>query len=112
MHAMLAPVVKTLRNTNGRATWHDLHRLLESAAETTFDLGLERERRILDSTMYRGQRLLDGGGDPKHVLYIFTEKLPNARGVPKEVLSRDKAALKAVAKASGSYKIATGGSSG
>ena len=54
----------------------------------------------MDSVMFRGKRLLDQGSDPAQVIYLFTEKLPNAGGVDREQLAMDKAAMTAIVKAS------------
>ena len=52
--------------------------------------------------------LSGGGSDPHHVLRVFTKLLPNARGVSKETLASDQAALKAISKASGGTKAVAG----
>lgn len=112
MNAVLVPAVKTLRNARGLATWVDFDSQLRAATELTFDLGLEEERRILETTMFRGQRLLDGGADPRQVLFMFTEKLPNAHGVDQATLDRDLRALKAIVEASGGSIGVSGGGDG
>lgn len=99
MHTVLSPLLKLMRNADGRATWFDFDQQLCVAAELTFDLGLTEERRILDSVMFRGKRLLDQGSDPAQVLFLFTEKLPNARGVDRAQLALDKVGMKALVKA-------------
>ena len=93
---MLAPILKTLRNADGQAHRFDFDRQLRIAAQLTFDLGLTEERRILDSDMFRGKRLPVQSSDPAHVLYLFIETLPNARGVDRDQLAIDKAAMKAI----------------
>ena len=96
MHLVLAPLLKTLCNTTDRVTWVDLDRKLRVTAELTVDLGLIRERQILQSVMFAGKRLLDQGSDPPRVLYLLTEKLPNTRGVDLEQLAMDKLAIRAL----------------
>ena len=98
-------------HANSQASWYDFDRQLRAAAELTFDLGLEKERSVLDSTMFRGKRLMDRGKGPRQVLYLYTENLINARGIDREQLAMDKAAMKAIARVSGALKIAGGGRS-
>lgn len=112
MSAVLLPAVKTLRNLSGLATWVDFDLHLRAAVDLTFDLGLEEERHILETTMFRGQRLLDGGADPRQVLFMFTEKLPNAHGVDQATLDRDLMALKVIVEASGGFTGAADRGSG
>lgn len=50
-----------------------------------------------------------GGGTSRQVIYLLTEKLPNARGVNREQLAMGKAAMEAIVKASGALKGAIGG---
>ena len=71
MQTVLAPLLKTLHNADGWAHWFDFDRQLRIAAKLTFDLGLTEERRMLDSDMFRGKRLLFQSSDQAHVLYLF-----------------------------------------
>ena len=74
----------------------------------TITLNLEAERAVLDKTLFRGSELIRGGADSFHALRLFTNLPPNARGVSKEILDRDQAALKAIFKASSGTKAAVG----
>ena len=86
---------------------------LSAAAELIFDLGLMKERRVLDSTMSCGQRRLDAGGGRFHeIIFMFAEKLSNTRGVDQVQLTQDMMAMQAIVEASGGFEGAGGGCSG
>ena len=79
-------------------------RALQDIVSKTITLNLEAERAVLDKTLFRGSELIRGGADSFHALRLFTNLPPNARGVSKEILDRDQAALKAIFKASSGTK--------
>ena len=97
-------VNRIMRNSSGAHTWPDLERQLRATINLTSELGLHPEQRILERALFRGQRLaqlaedVDGAHD---VLFVFTQKLPNARGLPQGVLRQDMRDLKAIGKAHG-----------
>lgn len=47
-------------------------------------------------TMFCEKHLINQGGDPRRILYLFTEELLNARGANRKQLALDKAAMKAI----------------
>ena len=89
-------------------SWFAFERAAQDIVSKTITLNLTSERAVLDKTLFRGNELIRGGSDPYHVLRVFTKLLPNARGVSKETLDSDQAALKAIFKASGGTKAVAG----
>ena len=89
-------------------SWLAFERAAQDIVSKTITLNLATARAVLDKTLFRGNELIRGGSDPCHVLRVFTKLLPNARGVSKEALDSDQAALKAIFKASGGTKAVTG----
>ena len=89
-------------------SWFAFKRAAQDIVSKTITLNLTSERAVLDKTLFRGNELIRGGSDPYHVLRVFTKLLPNARGVSKETLDSDQAALKAIFKASRGTKAVAG----
>lgn len=93
-------VLEVLRNFNGTYSWVEFQYALGVAQQHAVNTGLSAEQKVLERTMWRGQFVMRKCNDPKLTLALFTDKLPNAKGVTRAQLSRDVKDLRVLAKAS------------
>ena len=92
--------LRTCRNTDGLFSWPHFHHALFQAANHAATEGLLVDQRILEKTMWRGICIARRFGDIV-ALAIFTDKLPNSRGVSKSTLDDDQKTSRTIQKALG-----------
>jgi len=90
-----------LRDETGALTWFDFTRALDGLTSKTITLGLVEDRTMLDLLRHRGDLLIRKNGDPRRILMLFAEMLPNHRRVSKSILNRDVEKLKQINKIAG-----------
>lgn len=83
-------------------------RAAQDIVSKTTTLNLAIERAVFHTTLFRGNELIRGGSYPHHALRVFTNLLPNSRGLSKETLDCDQAALEAIFKATGGTNSLSG----
>ena len=77
-------VKKVMRNAHQGFNWHHLHHVLFAAAGHAVDLGLLEAQRVIERTIWRGLCVMRRfENDAALTLALFTDKLPNSRGVSK-----------------------------
>ena len=94
MHQPILSALSVLRDETGTLTWFDFLRTLDVLTAKTITLGLIEDRTMLDLLRHRGNLLIRKNGDPRSVLLLFADMLPNHRRVPKSILKRDAETLK------------------
>lgn len=87
------------RNSDGNYNWFHFEHALRRAANLANDLGLFKANRILERALTRGEFILRGFGYAAVTLSIFTDKLPNTRGLSKDQIKRDLKDVRAIQKA-------------
>ena len=93
---------RIIRNAHQQFNWHHLHLVLFSAAGHAVDLGLLEAQRVLERTIWRGLCVMRRfQNDAALTLALFTDKLPNSRGVSKLQLDLDSKQVRALQKAMG-----------
>ena len=84
---------RTWRNSTGDHNWYDFWYTLRAAAALDHDMGLPSEQAILERILTRGQFVLRRFGCPavtlEVTLGVFTDKLPNMRGLTKSQIDQD-----------------------
>ena len=77
------------RNSAREYDWYDLEYTVRTAAVLAGDMGLSDGRMTLERTLTRGQFILRRFGCPAVTLRVFTDKLPNTRGLARGLINRD-----------------------
>lgn len=98
---LIVDVARVWRNSDELYDWNDFHRVLYAATMHAVDMGLVDDQRILERIMWRGTCVMRRFKDPDLTLAMFTDKLPNARGVGKAQLQQDQQDARALQKAFG-----------
>eukprot|EP00752_Nemacystus_decipiens_P007884 g7044.t1 len=101
MHQPILSALDVLRDETGDLTWFDFTSKLDVLTSKTITLGLVEDRTMLDLIRHRGDILIRKNGDPRRVLMLFAETLPNHRRVSRFILKRDVEKLKQINKIAG-----------
>ena len=91
----------TWRNSAGSYNRYDFARTLRAAAALAQGEGLNSERAILERTLTRGEFVLRRFKCPAVTLGVFTDKLPNSRGLARAQIDQDLKDGRAIQKALG-----------
>ena len=86
---LLLEMARAWKNSAGSYNWYDFARTLRAAAALAQDMGLNSERAILERTLTRGELVLRGFMCPALPLGVFTDKLPNSRGLARAQIEQD-----------------------
>ena len=92
-------MVRVWRNSKGAYDWFHFEQVVREAANSANDLGLTSAKNILERTLTRGEFILRRYNCPHVTLSVFTDKLPNTRGLSKDQIERDLKDARAIQKA-------------
>ena len=87
------------RNSDGDHNWFHFEHAVRRAANLANDLGLFKTKSILERIPTRGESILRRFGCAEVTLSVFTDNLPNTRGLSKDQIGRDLKDARAIQKA-------------
>lgn len=77
-------MIRTWRNSAGSYNWYDFSRTFRAADALAQDMGLSPEQESFDRTLTRWKFVLRRFKCPAVTLGVFTDKLPNLRGLARD----------------------------